>query len=266
MASCAPTSHGVTPGLGFLHLPPTVGGRQLAAKGSGGSARGVPRGEPSSSAAECCELCAGRAQCRAWFFRAEGKCFLGNCTEDGFPCLERLGARKGAAAGVGAAANSGVLLCTHPDGAKGAKGAGGLTRRASERVGGRGLSAAAAGRFALLLMGHRYRLMFETLPGAVIAPTAAAGYEVDVFGYLENSTMAKAFRGRRPMGNPAFASLGDTELHATISRLVATAGGRTVDLRIGPRPQARLPDTMPQRLSRYVDSVKQTVATRMLKV
>ena len=270
-SSCAAsTTLGVTPGLGFLHLPPSAVGRQLAAKGAGGSARGVPRGEPSSSARECCELCAGRDGCRAWFYRAEGKCFLGNCTADGLPCLERLGARKGAAAGVGAA-DDGVLLCTHPDGAKGAKGSGGPTRRASERATGqgahgRGLSAASAGRFALLLMGHRNRLMFETLPGAVIAPTVAAGYDVDLFGYLENSTMAKAFRGRRPVGNPAFAALGDADLHETIRALVASAGGRTVDLRIGPRPSARLPDGMPQRLSRYEDGVKQTVATRMFKV
>lgn len=122
-----------------------------------------------------------------------------------------------------------------------------------------------AGQLALLLMGHRNRLMFETLPAAVIAPTVAAGYAVDVFGYLENSTMAKAFRGRRPMGNPAFVPLGDAELHAAIRERVGRAGGRVVDLRIGPRPHAEVPASMPQRLSRYTESVKQTVATRMRK-
>jgi len=122
-----------------------------------------------------------------------------------------------------------------------------------------------SGRFALLLLGHRDRLMFETLPSAVIAPTVGAGFAVDVFGYLENSTMARAFRGRRPMGNPAFARLSDAELHATISRQVALAGGEVVDLLIAPRPAARVPADMPQRLSRYSASVKKTVATRMLK-
>ena len=67
------------------------------------------------------------------------------------------------------------------------------------------------------------------------------------------------------MDNPAFASLGDAELHARIGALVAQAGGQVVDLRIGPRPQAQLPSGMPHRLSRYTDGVKQTVATRMFK-
>ena len=196
MPSCAPAAYGVTPGLGFLHLPPGASaGRRLAAKGIGAGARGAPRGESSASASECCSLCGGRSECRAWFYRGgDGKCFLGNCTDDGFPCLERLGTRRGAAAGVGSGAP--VLLCTHPDGAKAAKGSGGLKRRTAERAGGRRLLerrrfAGSAGRFALLLMGHRNRLMFETLPAAVVTPTVAAGYAVDIFGYLENSTMAK---------------------------------------------------------------------------
>eukprot|EP00966_Prymnesium_polylepis_P304644 7038443-Prymnesium_polylepis.1 len=137
-AACAPTAHGVTPGLGFLHLPPEAvpaAERRLAAKGLGSSARGVPRGEASASASECCDLCSRRAGCRAWFYRpGEGRCYLGNCTDAGEPCLERLGTRKGAAAGVGAGAA--VLVCTHPDGAKVAKGTGALQRRAAERGGG----------------------------------------------------------------------------------------------------------------------------------
>ena len=118
---------------------------------------------------------------------------------------------------------------------------------------------------ALLILGHRSRLMFTTVTSHVVRPVVAVGTSVDVFALLENSTMAKAFRGRRPMGNPEFASLDDGQLAARVSRDVEASGGTVAKIHIGPRPVAQLPANVPERLSRYTEHVKTTVATRFLK-
>lgn len=136
-------------------------------------------------------------------------------------------------------------------------------------AGGEGGAAAADGAqgegLAVLLLGHRARLMLSTLPAHVVAPAVRSGVGVDVFAFLENSTMAKAFRGRRPMGHPALAGHSDEELSAHIRREVDAAGGQVIAVQIGPRPLVRLPAELPQRLSRYSEGVKMTVATRFLK-
>ena len=65
-----------------------------------------------------------------------------------------------------------------------------------------------------------------------------------------------------------FAKLTDEALLEAIRRQVAAAGGSVAELRIGPRPPAELPVSMPgrpDRLWRYSDGVKRTVATRMRK-
>ena len=142
-----------------------------------------------------------------------------------------------------------TLLCTRPP-AKSAK---------SPKSGGD------ASGLALLLLGHRGRLMFTTLCSNVVKPVVSSGVPVDLFAFLENSTMAKAFRGRRPMGNPAFAQLGDKELAARVAADVSAHGGRIASIRIGPRPVVELPANRPERLSRYTEHVKRTVATRFLK-
>ena len=110
--------------------------------------------------------------------------------------------------------------------------------------------------------------MFETLPPRVVAPTVASGTPVTLFAYLENSTMARAFRGRRPQGNPEFVPLSDQELSRRIANAVEAVGGRVGRIQIGPRPVASLPSDAAlarQRLSRYTAAVKTTVATRFLK-
>ena len=110
--------------------------------------------------------------------------------------------------------------------------------------------------------------MFETLPPRVVAPTVASGTPVTLFAYLENSTMARAFRGRRPQGNPEFVPLSDQELSRRIANAVEAVGGRVGQIQIGPRPVASLPSDAAlarQRLSRYTAAVKTTVATRFLK-
>jgi len=127
----------------------------------------------------------------------------------------------------------------------------------------RGAASASRG-LALLLLGHRTRLMFDTVPDRVIAPLVADGTPVDFFALLENSTMARAFRGRRPLGTPAFAALSDEELKQHLASAVHGAGGNVATLRIGPRPLVTLPD-FPRRLSRYTEAVKMTVAARFAK-
>lgn len=242
---------GVSPGLGFLHLSTTT-----AHIGTGGLRGGSPRGNPSVSKEQCCTQCAANAACTVWIQRA-GRCFIGNCSSAALPCLERMRASPQAAsqpaAGLSPVASNGyvgrTLLCTRP--AVQPKHSG------PPNAGAKGM--------ALLLLGHRARLMLTTLPANVVRPVVTSGTRVDLFSLLENSTMARAFRGRRPMGNPEFADLNDDELAARISRGVRAAGGNVVAIRIGARPVATLPIGMPDRLSRYSDHVKLTVATRFLK-
>ena len=253
MATCGSSSFssGVSPGLGFLHLSTTT-----AHVGSGG-VRGAPKGEASASSEECCAKCGANPSCTVWLQRAEGKCYLGNCSASAsLPCLERMrssapqaGQQPTAGASPSENARTRTLLCTRPP-AKSAK---------SPKSGGD------ASGLALLLLGHRGRLMFTTLCSNVVKPVVSSGVPVDLFAFLENSTMAKAFRGRRPMGNPAFAQLGDKELAARVAADVSAHGGRIASIRIGPRPVVELPANRPERLSRYTEHVKRTVATRFLK-
>ena len=74
--------------------------------------------------------------------------------------------------------------------------------------------------------------MFDTLPGTLVAPLVAGGTEVRFFAWLENSSMAAAFRGRRPMGHPAFAALDDRQL----------ARGEPSTLSPKPKPEALSPE------------------------
>ena len=74
--------------------------------------------------------------------------------------------------------------------------------------------------------------MFDTLPGTLVAPLVAGGTEVRFFAWLENSSMAAAFRGRRPMGHPAFAALDDRQL----------ARGEPSTLSPMPKPEALSPE------------------------
>ena len=163
MASCTPALSGVTPGLGFVHL--------TASKGSG--TRGVPRGAPATSAADCCTRCTESRGCGAYMFRplhggsGGGKCYLGNCGNGELPCFEHIGrAGAGTAGGVvGWGAARRARVCNWP-------------RRATSEASGE-TSGGGSG-LALLVLGHRDRLMFSTVPRMVISPTVAAGVPVDL--------------------------------------------------------------------------------------
>ena len=219
---------GVAPGLGFSHL----------AVGRASGARGVPRGEPSDSAEACRDQCDTNERCGAWSFKPkERKCFLGNCTGVYSPCFEAVPANPPPVGGVSRPSPH-ALSCGATARPRGSgRGAGGVGRSAARGGGGAGRgegkdgrvnrrralqAGGAAGRraqatgsgrrLALLVLGHRARLMFDTLPGTLVAPLVAGGTEVRFFAWLENSSMAAAFRGRRPMGHPAFAALDDRQL------------------------------------------------------
>lgn len=173
---------GAQPGLGWLHLPPSAApeGGDLPTGRRG--ARGLPQPQPASSARACCSRCNAHSACSAWAYRPrDGKCLLAKCSAEGAPCLERVGSPNTPIAGL--AQRASALCCDRPDGNHWPASSGKADRGKQAEETSR--------RFALLILGHRNRLMFETVPAAVISPTVNAGYAVDVFGYLENSSMAK---------------------------------------------------------------------------
>ena len=250
----------ISPGLGFAHL---------SSAGSGSGARGLPRGEASESAAACRSLCAANPRCGAWLFKPkERKCFLGNCTGAHSACFEALPARQ-ASPSVGGVtrASPHSWVCALPEveraaGSRGGRGKGG---------GGRGPRRAAettpigSGGLALLMLGSRARLMFDTVPARLVAPLVAGGVDVRFFAWLENTSMTSAFRGRRPMGSPELGALDDDQLERELRRRVRGAGGTVGTIRIAPRPEVDVPSALQGRLWRYTEHVKRTVATRMRK-
>lgn len=258
MVASGCTSVNASPGLGFVHLSTSQ-----AAVGSGG-VRGVPKGYPSSSKEECCARCAANAHCTVWVQRsdgggkASGKCFIGNCSASSeLPCLERM---RGGNSNAGAKSTSSpALLCTRPAAAAS------TDRRINSASSSEARSSTRAESLALLLLGHRSRLMLTTLMPNVVTPVVRAGTSVGLFALLENSSMAKAFRGRRPAGHPALAALTDAQLATRITRDLEAAGGHVGEISIRPRPLAAVPESHPLRLSRYTQHVKTTVVTRFLK-
>ena len=252
----------ISPGLGFAHL---------SAAGSGSGARGLPRGEASESAAACRSSCAANPRCGAWLFKPkERKCFLGNCTGTHSACFEALSARQ-ASPPVGGVtrASPHSWVCAPPEvdraaGGRGGRGKGGGGGRSSRRAA--EAAPAGSGGLALLMLGSRARLMFDTVPARLVAPLAAAGVDVRFFAWLENTSMTSAFRGRRPMGSPELGALDDDQLERELRRRVRGAGGRVGEIRIAPRPEVEVPSSaLAGRLWRYSEHVKRTVATRMRK-
>ena len=250
---------GATAGLGFSHLPPS--GATAGTSDTTASMRGQPRGATAESFEQCCRLCLVLEGCRAFLFRGQ-RCFLGACSAGGTACLELGGAMVGVVGGVTLAAAPPALVCSHPPTAPGGGRAGRLGRVGADDVG-----AGNAGRVALLQLGQRSRLMFETVPQRLVAPLVRAGFDVQYFALLENSSLARAFRGRRPLGSPSLLALDDVALTNSLSEAIGRAGGRIGRIWIGPRPRATLPSSrgLAGRLSRYSAAVQRTVATRLLK-
>ena len=252
--ACTPTA-GIVPGLGFQHL----GGDDATSSG----ARGRPTAKSANDASSCCAQCDAASACSAWAFKANasgGLCYLGNCGGRP-PCFERVSKSARVAGGVnGRGQSAGAVECAPPASAAP------RVRPARGRTSDDG-APAQAGPVALLLLGHRARLTFSTVPSRVVAPIVAQGHRAIFFALLENSTVAQAFRGRRPQGHPSLAPLSDAALAEELRARVRGAGGEIGRMHIGPRPTAQVPPAALDagRLWRYKPAVKRTVAVRLLK-
>jgi hypothetical protein len=78
--------------------------------------------------------------------------------------------------------------------------------------------------------------------------------------------MRQAFRGRRPLGSPHLATLSDAQLAAHLASLSSAAGARVASIAMIPRPAVELPTArFPDRLWRYSEPVRRSVATRFRK-
>ena len=124
---------------------------------------------------------------------------------------------------------------------------------------------------AVLILGHRTRLLLDTVLEHVIGATVQQGQPpATLFAYLENETMATPFlsAGGNIHGHPRYRGLSDTQLRATIAQQTREAGGRVGGLLIAPPPAAAFPDGAwaAMRLFHYTDArIKQTVAVALKK-
>tara|TARA_B100000795_G_scaffold28962_1_gene19162 strand:+ start:388 stop:1215 length:828 start_codon:yes stop_codon:yes gene_type:complete len=124
---------------------------------------------------------------------------------------------------------------------------------------------------AVLILGHRRRLLLDTVLEHVIGAAVQQGQPpATLFAYLENETMATPFlaAGGTILGHPRYRGLSDTELRATIAQQTREAGGRVGGLLIAPPPAAAFPDGAwaAMRLFHYEDArIKQTVAVALKK-
>lgn len=127
---------------------------------------------------------------------------------------------------------------------------------------------------AVLMLGHRQRLVFSSIPGHVIAPSVRRGYAVTFFAILEAGPM------RRPWAlpgaiivNPLYGSLSDADLTAKLGTSVRAAGGTVGSIDIGthvlgaPAGSIRAPRTAWARLRMYSypHAVVDTVAVCLRK-
>ena len=130
---------------------------------------------------------------------------------------------------------------------------------------------AAHRKLAILMLGHRRRLVFETVVSQVIKPSAQSGHSVTLFAYLENSTMWTPYlkQGGEIQEHPVFRRLNDAQLRARLGALVRSVGGRVGSILIDKRPNASFPPSNSSwadwRLFHYDDNIRQTVATALKK-
>ena len=79
---------------------------------------------------------------------------------------------------------------------------------------------------AMLMLGHRRRLMWRTLPSMVVKPSVQRGYSTDAFAILESGPMATPYAHSRAVySDAAFAALDDDALREVLSTDVRAAGG-----------------------------------------
>ena len=91
---------------------------------------------------------------------------------------------------------------------------------------------------AVLMLGQRQRLLFDSVPPMVINASVQQGYRVGFFAYLENETEASTYIQAQANyhPHPVFGGLSDEKLYAHLSSRVVEAGGHVGKIVIGPRP------------------------------
>ena len=120
-----------------------------------------------------------------------------------------------------------------------------------------------------MLLGHRRRLLFDTVATQIVGPSVEQGHLVTVFAYLENGTMAMPYlsAGGSIQEHPNYRGLTDAQLRAKVAEMVRGSGGRIGSILIGPPPAASFP-TAPWaawRMFHYDDTIRQTVAVALKK-
>lgn len=130
---------------------------------------------------------------------------------------------------------------------------------------------AAAGRgLAILLLGHRERLVFDSIPPNVIQPTVADGTPVTLFAILESGRLSRAWVPTKHafVANPRFNALDDTAMSERLATLVRAAGGTVGTIEVGtPRPDVRAPrdEWARVRMHTYPAETRDAVAASLRK-
>ena len=127
----------------------------------------------------------------------------------------------------------------------------------------------AAKHMAVLMLGHRDRLIFDTLPNMVVLPTARSGVGVVLFAILEAQPMVEPYTsvGGRITPHPVYGALDDNALVGLLGALVRAAGGKEGKIVIRGQPRAKSPNRTrtPLRFWMYDQHVLRTVAICLLK-
>lgn len=119
------------------------------------------------------------------------------------------------------------------------------------------------------MLGHRRRLLLDSVLTHVIGASARQGHAPSLFLYLENGTMATPFlsQGGQIIGHPGFRGLSDALLRQRIARLTRAAGGRVGALLLAPPPAASFPNGSwaSWRMFHYDERIRQTVVVALKK-
>ena len=100
-----------------------------------------------------------------------------------------------------------------------------------------------ARKLAVLMLGHRRRLIFETVMTNVLGASTRSGHSATVFMYLENGTMWTPYlnMGGDIHEHPLFRRLTDAQLRARLGALVRSVGGKVGAILIDRRVAASFP-------------------------
>lgn len=93
------------------------------------------------------------------------------------------------------------------------------------------------------MLGHRRRLLLDTVAEHVVQTSARMGHSVTFFAYLENGTMQTPYitNGAELHAHPRFRDLSDAALRLALSSRVREAGGSVDSILIDHAPAAAFP-------------------------